>query len=251
LERASSSTRPARSRSVGAAGVRAAVVAALFAGCFGALPARAVSAEDSSGELARLARETEILRQELQLANDHGFYMLLDPGSRTLRVMLEGVTLAEYAVSRAAAGEPRLRKRGKAEPWYDRIWTGGRLDPARRHDHFEVVAPPVGSDTSDAGPGIPPLPEEAFPASLRFRIRYDGGLALEVRPSRTGSELGPRAGWPGRFGAALGRFLSALSPLGRDAVRLRLTLEPEDAAALYRSLPPDTKLLVTLPPAQQ
>ena len=51
-----------------------------------------------------------------------------------------------------------------------------------------------------------------------------------------------------RFGDALGLRLADLGTavgLGaKERVRLRVTLEAEDAASLYRSLPPDVGLVV-------
>ena len=78
----------------------------------------------------------------------------------------------------------------------------------------------------------------------RYHIRYAGGLSVEVRPR----EADQSVGFVSRFTAALHvwwpDFRAALRKTPEDAVRLRLVMRPEDAASLYRALPPDTRLLV-------
>ena len=83
-----------------------------------------------------------------------------------------------------------------------------------------------------------------------YRIVFAEGVSLEVRSSGEGRE--PLAGCAAQADAAGLRLADLGSALGlgtKDRVRLRVTLEAEDAASLYRSLPPDVGLIVVgLPP---
>ena len=78
---------------------------------------------------------------------------------------------------------------------------------------------------------------------MRYRIRFDGGLALEVKgqdAAAGGTWARTRARWHGR----LQDMTSLLRPSHRDAVRVRVVLVRSDAESLYRSLPPQPKLLI-------
>jgi hypothetical protein len=75
-------------------------------------------------------------------------------------------------------------------------------------------------------------------------VRYAGGLSLEVRPRELDDTV---AMWE-RAVRGFQVWCRDLRAVFRwnpeDAVRLRLVMRPEDAASLYRALPPDTRLLV-------
>ena len=78
-----------------------------------------------------------------------------------------------------------------------------------------------------------------------YRIVFAEGVSLEVRSKGEG---GRNRSVFRRFADALSLRLSDLgTALGlgaKERVRLRVTLEAEDAASLYRSLPPDVGLVV-------
>ena len=212
---------------------------------------------DRSGEPAPLAlrREVAELRLERELSTGKGFYLRLDAGRRRLALKLQGVTLDDNEASGLEVGVPEVLFVDRRPPadWDTAPISKGRLDPERQRDRIEVVAPaPAPSATPGASPAPspspPPIPksaEETVSVPSPYRIVFAEGVSLEVRSSRAG----------GRNRSALRRMLDAvglrLSDLGsalgfgaREHVRLRVTLAADDAAALYRSLPPDVSLIV-------
>jgi hypothetical protein len=210
---------------------------------------------DGDGELrtqvAQLARDNELLGKRLALASGDTFYLLLDPSAAKLKLMLKGAVLRDYSVLGLEVGSPRVafRPRRLVAGWRGRIWDAGNLSPARERERFELVASPAESAAArgdSAAPvfRLPPTPEEAYPVPHRYHIRYAGGLSLEVRPQEADETVGVwkrlvtgARVWSRDVAAALRR-----TP--EDAIRLRMVLQPEDAASLYRALPPDTRLLV-------
>jgi hypothetical protein len=83
-----------------------------------------------------------------------------------------------------------------------------------------------------------------------YRIVFGEGVSLEVRSrgeGRRNRTLLRRA--VDAAGLRLSDLGSALGLGSKDRIRLRVTLEADDAASLYRSLPPDVGLIVLgLPP---
>lgn len=248
-----------RRRSAGASGAPLAAprgrrIGALAAAVFlAAFPAAAVDSLDA--EAARLARKNELLAKQLELARGKDFYVLFDRPRSRLVLMLRAAVLHEWPVRGVEVGIPRvafLSREVRAE-WQGRIWSGGRLDPPREKERMVIEAPPPREDAaeqSEPAVPIPPTPEELYPVPARYHVRYEGGLSLEIRVSPTPSgERGP--GFWSRLRARLAQWWSDLRAVVRvrplDTVRVRLILAPEDAASLYRALPPDTKLLV-IPP---
>ena len=127
------------------------------------------------------------------------------------------------------------------EKWWGKVWEGGRLVPSRRRDRFRLRVPLGGQGGNPPQIPIPP-PPDSFPVPIGYRIRYEGGVSLEVRPHGTGADS-----WGGALRRWLDEATSAIHPWSGDRLRLRVLLRPEDADALYRALPPDTRLFV-LPP---
>ncbi len=207
-------------------------------------------AQDPAQEIGRLERENDLLRKELDLANGDRFYLVLDPAASTLRLMLKGAVLQEYAIQKLEAGSPRVAFVTREPPaeWRGRVWNGGALSPPRERDRFELIAPPP-SENPDSEPAvpIPPTPEEAYPVPHRYHVRYDGGLSLEIR--RLGDVEAAAGWWAGLKRRLRAWWDDAVAAIGRsspdaDELRLRVTLRSKDADSLYRALPPDTKLLV-------
>jgi hypothetical protein len=202
----------------------------------------------SADEIRRLSAANDLLGKQVALARGKDFYLLLDPGERTLQLMLKGALLQQYRVAGLEVGVPQVlyRTRVQASDWEGRVWNGGTLDPARALDRVEVQAPPPTPEGTELEVKVPPTPEEKYPVPSRYHIRFSGGLSIEVRPPGTES----RRGFWGRLGTGIGTWWSdatAAAGGGQDTVRLHVVLSKGDAASLYRALPPATKLLV-LPP---
>jgi hypothetical protein len=207
-------------------------------------------------ETGRIRREVQQLRSERDLASGKGFYLRLDAGGPSLALMLQGVTLDEYPASGLAWGVPEVLfvDRKPAADWDAAAFSKGRLEPERERDRLEVVAPPpstgAGARQEAASPSPPPPPpprsaEESYSVPSPYRIVFAESVSLEVRSKGDG----------GRNRSAFRRFADALhlrlSDLGtalglgaKERIRLRVTLEAEHAASLYRSLPPDVGLIV-------
>jgi hypothetical protein len=215
-------------------------------------------------ETASVRREVERLRVERNLASGKGFYLRIDAPRHRLALMLQGVALDDYAASRLEWGVPEVLvvDRHPGADWDAAAFSKGRLEPPRERDRIEVVAPPPSASPSAdtaipaaaASPSPPPIPksaEESYSVPSPYRIVFAEDVSLEVCSQGGG----------GRNRSALRRVADALSlrlsdigtALGigaRERVRLRVTLEAEDAASLYRSLPPDVGLVVVGLPAR-
>jgi hypothetical protein len=222
----------------------------LLAPAIYAVPKGGEAAAGLRADAEKTMREVELLRQRVELATGDAFYLLLDPAAGNLRLMLKGAILQDYPIVGIEVGQPRVGfiDRGLPAAWEGRIWSKGSLDPQRDIDRVEVEIPPPGQDEPITPPVIPPTPEEKYPIPSRYRIRYEGGLSLEVRPRQMDEKATAwertKAAWSVWWNDA--RAVLDHSP--HDALRLRLVLRPEDADSLYRALPPDTRLLI-VPPA--
>jgi len=229
--------------------VAAALLAPLVA--YGAAPAAPEKADGP--ETARLRGQVERLRAERDLASGKAFYIRLDASRYRLALMLEGVALDEYAASAVEWGVPEVLfvNRHPGHDWDTRAFSKGRLQPERERDRIEIVAPPPAVSTPGAPtpePSPPPVPksaEESYSVPSPYRIEFAEGVSLEVRAK---GEARRNRSLLQRVGDALALRLSDLGTavgLGaKERVRLRVTLAAEDAASLYRSLPPDVGLVV-------
>jgi len=196
--------------------------------------------------VALLARDVDLLEKRVELASSENFYLLIDPAGGTLRLMLRGAVLRDYEILGLEVGTPQIafRDRRLGSDWAGRVWSAGALVPARDRERLEIVPPDSTAADSTFTPVLPPTPEEAYPVPGRYHVRYEGGLSLEVRPTELDSSV---ATWKRVVATTQvwARDLhAALQSRPEDVVRLRLVLRPEDAASLYRALPPDTRLLV-------
>jgi hypothetical protein len=130
-----------------------------------------------------------------------------------------------------------------AGPWRNRIWTGGALDPEREIERVHLAVPAAGAE-EEPEPVIPPTPEEAYPAPLRYHVLFPGGPALEIRPLDTAEDAGLFSRFAAWWVSYWGDLWAAFATEPDERVRLRLQLSPDEAGALYRSLPPNVSLLI-------
>jgi hypothetical protein len=209
-----------------------------------ALAAVAREAEDPRLRLPR--RDAALLRSELALASSEQFYLRLDAGASRLSLRLKGVTLSEYPVAELIRGVPQVlfferRPRGD---WDLRAFSGGRLSPERERDRLEVIAPAPAAGASPPPPPIPKTAEETYSVPSSYRISFEEGLSVEVETPGLGRNRTPLQRIGDRLSLALSDRAAALGRGADTRVRLRVALSPEDAASLYRSLPPNVSLIV-------
>jgi hypothetical protein len=217
--------------------------AALVAALGAAAPADSRKPDDP--ETARLREKVERLRHERDLASGKGFYLRLDAGHGRLALMLQGVALDDYAAGDLEWGVPEVLfvDRRPGDDWDAAAFSKGRSSRARR-DRVEVVAPAPGAGLRGA-PSLRPAEERRGLAGPSPHRSCSPGSLPEVRAKGHG----------GRNRSIFQRSADAvslrLSDLGtavglgaKERVRLLVTLEAEDAAALYRSIPPDVGLIV-------
>ncbi len=202
---------------------------------------------DPKDEARRLVIQNEILQKQIELASQEAFCLVLDPSAQTMTLMLKGAVLRTYRISDLEIGDPRVAfvSRGETIGWQGKIWSRGALVPPRDQDRIEIIPPPPGAadDENAAAPPVPPTPEERYPVPPRYGIRFEDGLFVEVSPTGESTSGGLWA----RIGAWWDDLWEVTRVEPTDRLRLRLHLRREDSEALYRSLPPDTKLLA-LPP---
>lgn len=191
------------------------------------------AATTGDDEARKLTRETGVLETELSLAKSGEFYLELDVAARELRLMLGGIELQGYPTSSIEIGAPRFAffEHELPHDWTHRVWTGGRLEPERERERYELkvvegVPPPE--------PPVPLTPEEMYPRPYRFFVRYAEGPALEIRPE------GAQWGFKEELRARLADLREAL-PGGGAGPRIRIALGDQDASRLYRALPPETR----------
>jgi hypothetical protein len=201
--------------------------------------------------LGMLERETAGLVAELELVRQGGFYLRLDARRARLSLMLEGVVLQEHPLESLETAMPQVLFWSRPPPadWDLRTYGSGTLEPERGRDRVQIVAPtpsPAGDEGArePSPPPIPPTAEEAYSVPSRYQIRFPEGPTLEI----TATDGGRNRSLLQRTGDAIalraGDLASAPRAHGARRVRLRLHLSAEDAATLYRALPPDVSLLV-------
>lgn len=191
-------------------------------------------------EIDSLRQENESLKRQYEVASGHSFYLTVDPSGAEMTLTYRGAALHRYSILDAQLAVPRIAFIGSSirRDRAGTIWSGGLLDPQRPSDRVVLKVSTTGSATE---PPPPPDTDVLVPAA--FLVRYEPGLVVEIRRSTTDSTAGLKrllTKWRSR-----GReVLAALSPSDRKLLRLRIVLTSDDADSLYRSLPPDTKLLI-------
>jgi hypothetical protein len=234
-----------------------AIGSALPAVCGTAGPSVAAAAPSHADDpaTAALRRRVDQLRAERDTSSGRSFYLRLDAGRRHLALMLQGVVLDDYAASALEWGVPEVLfvDRRPAPGWDAGSFSGGRLEPERERDRIEIVASAPAAAAPDApepaatpsAPAVPKSAEESYSVPSPYRIVFAGGVSLEVRSPGGGARnrsLLRRTADAVRLRAS--DLATALGFGARERVRLRITLQADDAASLYRSLPPDVGLVV-------
>ena len=243
--RSTSTERRRPARRVAALGLLAASLALVHgSGRAGGAPGPDAEARAA---LQRLAADVSLLEKRAALASSDSFYLLLDLQNSRLVLQLRGAVLRDYHFEALEVGEPQVafRARHLAGEWQGRIWSAGNLVPARDRERIEIVPPDSTAAADSTQPfKLPPLPEEIYPVPDRYHVRYAGGLSLEVLPQQLDTSVKKAHRLRTRLAVWYHDLREAVQREPEDTIRLRLVLRPEDAASLYRALPPDTHLLV-------
>lgn len=189
-----------------------------------------------------VAPRVQFLRSRLELARSDVFHLVLDLERRRLELRLRGALLREHRVIAATRPARRVAMFWREEDlsWAVRVHEHGRLEPGRPTDRYEIDVRPGDPGSPLPAAHVPPPPEEAIPAPPTWLIQFDDGFDLEVV---SGSVAGEDALTPGWWDG----LLQAVGLSRFHGTRLRLVLDDADAAALYRSLPPDISLLIAPP----
>ena len=220
------------------------MVAALVS-CQGA-PATEASSDPRSAA-ARLQRTNAQLQKQIELAAGKEFYLVLDPAHAGLTLMLKGAPLQRFTVIGLQVAHPRVAWRSARDPRHVQsvIWSKGELDPPREIDRLVIQSGEPGKENQESGPAvIPPTPEELYPVPSRYHVRFADGLSVEILPREADESVGRWAHARAAMAEKWRDIISAAGAAGRDAIRLRITLDPKEAQSFYRSLPPAVRLIV-------
>jgi len=202
---------------------------------------------DPRSGAARLERTNAQLQKQIELAAGQEFYLVLDPKTAGLTLMLKGAPLQRFTVIGLQVGQPRVAWMSKRDPRHVQsvIWSGGELDPPRQIDRLVIQAAEPGKDAPESTPpAVPPTPEELYPVPSRYHVRFADGLSVEILPREADQSVGRWAHARAAMAEKWHDIVSAVRASGRDAIRLRVTLDPKEAQSFYRSLPPAVRLIV-------
>ena len=202
---------------------------------------------DPRAHAARLQRTNAQLQRQIELAAGREFYLVLDPTTAGLTLMLKGAPLQRFTVLGLQVGHPRAAWISERDPRHVQsvLWSGGELDPPRQIDRLVIQAAEPGKDAPESTPPpIPPTPEELYPVPSRYHVRFADGLSVEILPREADASVGRWAHARAAMAERWRDIFSALRAAGRDAIRLRITLDPKEAQSFYRSLPPAVRLIV-------
>lgn len=204
------------------------------------------SAQDPRAEAESLARENRLLAKRAELAEGKDFYLLLDPSRGKLLLMLKNAILQDFTVEKLEVGLPTVifKTRNPDSEWQGEIWSNGELDPPRTLEREVIIAPPPTREGVELQVKVPPTPEEKYPVPARYWIRFDGGLAIEIRTTQADPKVDSWTRLKVGFEHWLADAQMALSGEPTDQVRIRLRLPASQAQSLFRGLPPKVKLLV-------
>jgi len=234
---------PTRLRNLAVAAAGFAVIGVAAACQRGPAPA---TASDPRSEAARLQRTNAQLQKQIELAGGKEFYLVLDPTHAGLTLMLKGAPLQRFTVLGLQVGHPRAAWISKRDPRHVQsvIWSGGELDPPRQIDRLVIQAAEPGKEAPESTPPpIPPTPEELYPVPSRYHVRFADGLSVEIMPREADASVGRWEYVRAAMAERCRDIFSALRVADRDAIRLRITLDPQEARSFYRSLPPAVRLI--------
>ena len=210
-------------------------------------PAAPPASADERSDAARLQRTNAQLQKQIELAGGKEFYLVLDPRTAGLTLMLKGAPLQRFTVLALQVGHPRVAWMSKRDPRHVQsvIWTGGELDPPRQLDRLVIQAAEPGKEGAEtAAAQVPPTPEELYPVPSRFHVRFADGLSVEILPREADATVGRWSRARAAVAETWHDVAAALRSPGQDAIRLRITLDPKEAQSFYRSLPPAVRLIV-------
>jgi hypothetical protein len=211
------------------------------------VPDQAKGGAGLSAQSVRLERRNVLLEHQLELAGGADFYLLLDPAASELTLMLRAAELRRIPVLGLQVGYPRISwfSRRDVRAWQGVIWSDGELDPPRPTDRIVITAEERDKGAEEPpAPPIPPTAEELYKVPSKYLVRFSDGLSIEIRPREADVSAGRVARFRAWWSARWSNVAAVLSPSGRDAIRLRILLNPQDAESLYRSLPPSVRLLI-------
>jgi hypothetical protein len=205
------------------------------------------ASSDPRSEAARLQRTNAQLQKQIELAAGKEFYLVLDPKTAGLTLMLKGAPLQRFTVLALQVGHPRVAWMSARDPRHVQsvLWSGGELDPPRQLDRLVIQAAEPGKEAAEQEPPqIPPTPEELYPVPSRYHVRFADGLSVEILPREADATVGRWARVRSAVAEKWHDVIAAVRASGRDAIRLRITLDPKEAQSFYRSLPPTVRLIV-------
>jgi hypothetical protein len=205
------------------------------------------ASSDPRSEAARLQRTNAQLQKQIELAAGKEFYLVLDPKTAGLTLMLKGAPLQRFTVLALQVGHPRVAWMNARDPRHVQsvLWSGGELDPPRQLDRLVIQAAEPGKEAAEQEPPqIPPTPEELYPVPSRYHVRFADGLSVEILPREADATVSRWARVRSAVAEKWHDVIAAVRASGRVAIRLRITLDPKEAQSFYRSLPPTVRLIV-------
>ncbi|HZM17198.1 MAG TPA: hypothetical protein VFE28_14445 [Candidatus Krumholzibacteria bacterium] len=182
------------------------------------------------------------LALQLEMAASDSFYLEVDPGHAVMRLKLAGVALHEYPLLAIEQGVPRVAFVRLADASFlpGTAWPAVRMDPPRPEIRLEVIPPDPNAPDSTLPVFQPPPSIDEMPVPSSYRLRFGDELTLTVTSPRGTAATGLR----GVSAAVRDKVAECREALSTRRSHLRLVLERADAQHLYRSLPPDTRLIL-------
>lgn len=187
------------------------------------------------------AQRKAFLAEELELAKKDELYLVLDPGTGSLQLRIDGIVLNRFDVVEARYGRPRLASAAQAQ------WGGVAYELSTQleePDRPEVKIIPE-DDTTTPGDYIV-KEQERLEASIptTYRLQFSPALLVVVRGEPLAMDFASRRrrwwytlqeGWEGF------RLWMKNAPIPNRVV---LFMSPEESRRLFKVLQPKMKMLV-------